>query len=212
MSRKSREDMRVVVLAGGISDEREISRASGANVVTALNEQGYGTVEMLDPSDNDFLQALSNDSYDVAFIALHGRGGEDGMIQSILEYLGIPYTGSGVAASACAADKDISKVLYEHAGIPIARGTVVFRGEDVDCAAIVADLGDQLFVKPAVNGSSYGVSCVTSADELPPALELAFEHGDKVLVEQRLVGTEITVGVVGSAVGRTSARQSLPSS
>ncbi len=197
MSRKSREDMRVVVLAGGISDEREISRASGANVVTALNEQGYGTVEMLDPSDNGFLQALSNGSYDVAFIALHGRGGEDGMIQSILEYLGIPYTGSGVAASACAADKDISKVLYEHAGIPIARGTVVFRGEDVDCAGIVADLGDQLFVKPAVNGSSYGVSCVTSADELPPAFELAFEHGDKVLVEQRLVGTEITVGVFG---------------
>ncbi|OUP10441.1 D-alanine--D-alanine ligase [Collinsella sp. An2] len=195
MSRKNKDAMRVVVLSGGISDEREISKASGANVVVALKEAGYGTVETLDPGSEGFLHDLAQGGYDAAFIALHGLGGEDGMIQSILEYLHIPYTGSGVAASACAADKDISKVLYEHAGIPIAKGVVVERGDDIDVDAIMDQLGPECFVKPAVNGSSYGVSCVKSASELPRALEVAFEHGDKVLVEQRLVGTEITVGV-----------------
>ena len=117
------------------------------------------------------------------------------MIQSVLEYLHIPYTGSGVTASACAADKDISKVLYEHAGIPIAKGVVVERGDVVDAEKLAEQLGGEMFVKPAVNGSSYGVSCVKSPSELDGALEVAFEHGDKALVEQRLVGTEITVGV-----------------
>ncbi|MDM8275270.1 D-alanine--D-alanine ligase family protein [Enorma phocaeensis] len=195
MGRKNREAMRVVVLAGGISDEREISQASGANVATALTEAGYGVVDMMDPADENFLSELSQGEYDAAFIALHGLGGEDGMIQSVLEYLHIPYTGSGVTASACAADKDISKVLYEHAGIPIAKGVVVERGDAVDADELAEQLGGEMFVKPAVNGSSYGVSCVKSPSELDGALEVAFEHGDKALVEQRLVGTEITVGV-----------------
>lgn len=195
MGRKSREAMRIVVLAGGISDEREISQASGANVATALTEAGYGVVDMMDPADENFLNELSQGEYDAAFIALHGLGGEDGMIQSVLEYLHIPYTGSGVTASACAADKDISKVLYEHAGIPIAKGVVVERGDAVDAEKLAEQLGGEMFVKPAVNGSSYGVSCVKSSSELDGALEVAFEHGDKALVEQRLVGTEITVGV-----------------
>lgn len=195
MGRKSREAMRIVVLAGGISDEREISQASGANVATALAEAGYGVVDMMDPADENFLSELSQGEYDAAFIALHGLGGEDGMIQSVLEYLHIPYTGSGVAASACAADKDISKVLYEHAGIPIAKGVVVECGDAVDADELAEQLGGEMFVKPAVNGSSYGVSCVKSPSELDGALEVAFEHGDKALVEQRLVGTEITVGV-----------------
>ena len=195
MGRKSREAMRIVVLAGGISDEREISQASGANVATALAEAGYGVVDMMDPADENFLSELSQGEYDAAFIALHGLGGEDGMIQSVLEYLHIPYTGSGVTASACAADKDISKVLYEHAGIPIAKGVVVERGDAVDADELAEQLGGEMFVKPAVNGSSYGVSCVKSPSELDGALEVAFEHGDKALVEQRLVGTEITVGV-----------------
>lgn len=197
MSRKNRADMRVAVLAGGISDEKEISRASGANVMTALKEAGYGYVEMLDPADEGFITDMVNGMFDVAFIALHGKGGEDGMIQSVMEYLKIPYTGSDVASSACAADKDISKVLYEHAGIPIAPGVVVMRDDEVDVDAIVEKLGEECFVKPAVNGSSYGVTCVKHRDELAHALEVAFEHGDKALVEKRLVGTEITVGVFG---------------
>ena len=189
--------LRVVVLAGGISDEREISFASGANVRDSLHKVGYVHVDILDPATDTFLADLAAGSYDVAFIALHGRGGEDGMIQSILEYLGIPYTGSDVIASAAAADKDVSKALYERAGIPIARGIALERGDEIDTSAIVAGLGESLFVKPAVNGSSYGVTCVHEEAELMPAIERAFEHGDKILIEQRLVGTEISIGVYG---------------
>lgn len=195
MADKTRSDMRIAVLAGGISDEREISRNSGKNVCAALVEAGFGAVEMLDPADDGFIDQLRGGSFDVAFIAMHGKGGEDGQIQSVLEYCHIPYTGSGVIASACAADKAVSKALYERAGIPVARDCVVEAGTVVDPAAVVADLGEELFVKPAMNGSSYGVSFVHGADELLPAIERAAEHGGKVLVEQRLVGTEITVGV-----------------
>ena len=199
MAVEDRGSMRIAVLAGGISDEREISFGSGKNVCHALQEAGYGQVELLDPAADDFMARLGSGSYDAAFIALHGRGGEDGMVQSVLTYFGIPYTGSGVIASACAADKDVSKALYERAGIPIARGLVVGRDEDVDGEAIVSDLGGSCFVKPAVNGSSYGASLVHAADELAGALELAFEHGDKALIEERLVGTEVTVGVFEGA-------------
>lgn len=195
MADKTRGELRVAVLAGGISDEREISFDSGRNVCAALEEAGYGAVELLDPAVDDFLDRLRAGGFDVAFIALHGRGGEDGQIQSVLEFCGIPYTGSGVIASACAADKAVSKALYERAGIPVARDAVVEDPALADPAQIVAELGSELFVKPAVNGSSYGVSGVHGEEELMPALLRAAEHGGKVLVEERLVGTEITVGV-----------------
>ena len=195
MADMDRSEMRVAVLAGGISDEREISFGSGGNVVNALKEAGYGYVEMLDPAKDDFIDQLRRGDFDVAFIALHGHGGEDGMIQSVLEYLKVPYTGSGVISSACAADKAVSKALYQRNGIPVARDFVIEPTDEVNPAQIVDDLGGECFVKPAVNGSSYGVSIVHEASELPRALEIAFEHGDKALVEERLVGTEITVGV-----------------
>lgn len=197
MSGYEPHELRVAVLAGGISDEREVSFSSGNTVAKALGEAGYTQVDMLDPADDDFLVQLSDGDYDVAFIALHGRGGEDGMIQSILEYLGIPYTGSGVIASACAADKDVSKAIYERAGIPVARGVVVKRDDDVCVADITDVVGSECFVKPAINGSSYGVTLVKEEAQLPDALEVAFEGDDKALVEERLVGTEITVGVYG---------------
>ena len=95
MTEKARESMRVVVLAGGISDEREISLNSGKNVCAALTEAGFGTVEMLDPAAGDFIDRLRGGAYDVAFPALHGKGGEDGQIQSVLEFCGVPYAGSG---------------------------------------------------------------------------------------------------------------------
>ncbi|MFR3450972.1 MAG: hypothetical protein ACLTSX_04400 [Collinsella sp.] len=107
MAGKERHEMKVAVLAGGISDEREISLASGKNAAAALTEAGYGTVEMVDPGEQGFLSRLENGNYDVAFIALHGFGGEDGMTQHILEFLGIPYTGSNSLASGIAMDKDL---------------------------------------------------------------------------------------------------------
>lgn len=201
MGANNRSDVKVVVLSGGISDERDVSFRSGRNVYKALLEAGYQTIDTLDPADEQFIQKLIDGGYDVAFIALHGRGGEDGMIQSVLEYCGIPYTGSDVIASACAADKDVSKALYARAGIPIAKGFVIEKGQEVDAARIVDELGGDCFVKPAVNGSSFGVSVVHEASELDEALGVAFEHGDKALVEERLVGTEITVGVYESEEG-----------
>lgn len=112
----NRAKMRVAVLAGGRSSEREISFSSGKNVVDALRTAGFGEVEMLDPASETFLSDLTGGSFDVAFIALHGEGGEDGKIQSVLDFCGIPYTGSDVTSSALAADKDLSKVMYERAG------------------------------------------------------------------------------------------------
>lgn len=191
-------DVRVAVLAGGISDEREISFSSGASVSSALSEAGYTQVEMLDPADEDFLSRIKSASYDVAFIALHGRGGEDGAIQGVLEYLDIPYTGSGVVASASAADKDVSKAIYERAGIPVARGVAIRRNDDVCVADIMDAVGEECFVKPAVNGSSYGVTLVKDESKLLDALEAALRCDDKALVEERLVGTEVTVGVYGN--------------
>lgn len=194
---KERQDMRIAVLAGGISDEKEISLASGANAAHALEQAGYGHVEIVDPGAEGFLQHLSEGAYDVAFIALHGKGGEDGMIQDILGFLRIPFTGSDAISSACAVDKDLAKLLYARAGIPIAPGCVLQRGDTVDIDAIVGVVGEECFVKPAVNGSSYGISLVKDPADLPAAIDHAFEYSDKVLIEYRVRGTEVSVGVYG---------------
>lgn len=197
MQSSQRADMHIAVLAGGMSAEREISFSSGKNAVNALKQAGFGSVEMLDPADDGFIDAMRAGSFDAAFIALHGTGGEDGMIQHLMEYLGIPYTGSDAASSVCGADKELSKVLYERAGIPIAAGVTVHRGEQVDAEAVFEQLDGALFVKPAINGSSYGVTKVTKSDELAGAIARALEYSDKALVETCLEGTEITVGVFG---------------
>lgn len=197
MEQQQRAGMRIAVLAGGTSDEREISLASGRNAVLALREAGFGTVELVDTAEPGFLSALSDDRPDVAFLALHGEGGEDGTIQGALEFLHIPYTGSNSIASACAVDKDLAKLLYDRAGIPISPGVALMPTDEVDVDALVAVVGEQSFVKPAINGSSYGVCSVHASVELPEAIAFARSFGAKVLVERRVVGTEVTVGVIG---------------
>ena len=195
----AREDARIAVLAGGSSSERDISLASGGNVVTALHEAGFGYVELVDPASDGFVHHLADGSFDAAFIAMHGAGGEDGKIQSLLEYLGIPYTGSDVTASACAADKDLSKLLYARAGIPIAPGVTLKQGDTIDVDEILSVVGEKCFVKPAVNGSSYGITYVKRAEDLLPAIEYAFTFDTKVLIERKVEGVEITVGVYGGS-------------
>ena len=197
MAGKERHEMKVAVLAGGISDEREISLASGKNAAAALIEAGYGTVEIVDPGEQGFLSRLENGNYDVAFIALHGFGGEDGMTQHILEFLGIPYTGSNSLASGIAMDKDLSKLLYRRAGLPVAPSVTFTRADMPSIDEIVEIVGPQSFVKPVVNGSSYGISLVKDPSELAAAIELAFEHGDKVMVEHRVFGVECSVAALG---------------
>ena len=197
MDRTGRQDLRIVVLAGGTSDEREISLASGKNVVHALTEAGYGSVELIDPAAPTFLEHMTGDGWDAAFIALHGIGGEDGRIQHVLEFLGIPYTASSPLASGIAMDKDLSKLLYRRAGLPVAPSVTFGHADMPPLEEIVAVVGEQSFVKPVVNGSSYGISLAKDPSELANAIEVAFEHGEKVMVEKRVFGTECSVAAVG---------------
>lgn len=197
MDRTGRQDLRIAVLAGGTSDEREISLASGKNVVHALTEAGYGSVELIDPAAPTFLEHMTGDGWDAAFIALHGIGGEDGRIQHVLEFLGIPYTASSPLASGIAMDKDLSKLLYRRAGLPVASSVTFGHADMPPLEEIVAVVGEQSFVKPVVNGSSYGISLAKDPSELANAIEVAFEHGEKVMVEKRVFGTECSVAAVG---------------
>lgn len=197
MDRTGRQDLRIAVLAGGTSDEREISLASGKNVVHALTEAGYGSVELIDPAAPTFLEHMTGDGWDAAFIALHGIDGEDGRIQHVLEFLGIPYTASSPLASGIAMDKDLSKLLYRRAGLPVAPSVTFGHADMPPLEEIVAVVGEQSFVKPVVNGSSYGISLAKDPSELANAIEVAFEHGEKVMVEKRVFGTECSVAAVG---------------
>ena len=193
--------LKVVVIAGGWSDEREISLDSGRACQKALTEAGFKGVDLLDVASGDFVSQLTSGGYDVAFVAMHGHYGEDGCIQGLLEILHMPYTFSGVLGSAVSTEKEVAKTLYREAGIPTPRGTDVAPGtelkaEDVD--RIVDELGLPLFVKPAANGSSFGVTRVTSASQLADAVRLATQGGDRALIEECVTGTEITVPVIGN--------------
>ena len=191
----------VALLTGGWSDEREISRASGEACAKALREAGFSVVDVLDVAEEGFVQRLACGKYDVAFVAMHGRYGEDGCIQGLLEVLHLPYTFSGVLASAMGTEKDVAKVMYRQAGIPTPENVVIKPGTVLSAAEqdeLVERLGLPLFVKPACNGSSYGITRVTDVSQLPAALELASSQGDNALVEQCITGMEITVPVIGN--------------
>ena len=195
----------VCVLCGGWSDEREVSILSGREVASALEEAGFANVDLLDVASDDFLRSVATGDYDVAFVAMHGKYGEDGCVQGLLEILHIPYTFSGVRASSMALAKDVAKNVYRRYGIPVADDVYIYPGDDLDDDAldeIVERLGLPLFVKPAGNGSSFGVTHVMSRDELPAAIERASEGGECVIIEEAIEGTEITVPVLGNADAR----------
>ena len=248
--------IRVGILFGGASDEREISLASGLMIAENLPKDRY-EVRLLDtlalmaqhpglsaelrdkaralqgesarkalPSHGDLspsmreqvdrAEALAQSAspalvsqgdrvIDVAFLALHGKYGEDGTIQGLLELTGVPYTGSGVLASALAMDKVMAKRVLAAEGIPVPRGVHVSRtdlAEDTDRALGRANALLPAVVKPSKQGSSVGMSLVDSKDEMEKALRLALDHDDEALVEERIFGAEITVGVLGSSGGR----------
>lgn len=201
MDREQLLRMRVAVIGGGWSDEREISLSSATECQRALTEAGFATVDLLDLAARDFVSRIMGGGYDVAFVALHGRYGEDGSIQGLLDVLHIPYTFSGVAASAVASEKQLAKAVFKDAGIPVPEGVDLPAGisltdEAVD--ALVDRLGLPLFVKPAANGSSFGITRVSERSELAGAIELAGRAGGRVLVESCVEGTEITVPVIGN--------------
>lgn len=184
---------RVGVIYGGNSSEREVSLLTGAAIVQALKHQGVDTVA-IDIKDQS-LEAIKAANIDRAFIALHGPGGEDGTLQGALEYLGIPYTGSGVMASALAMDKLRCKQIWKGIDLPTTDFASLNKG--TDWQKTLERLGGCVVVKPACEGSSVGMSIAESAQQLKQAWELAYKYDAKVIAEPRLMGKEYTVAILG---------------
>jgi D-alanine-D-alanine ligase len=179
---------------GGRSAEREISLMSGKSVLAALRALRVDA-HAFDPAERD-LTELKREGYERCFIALHGRGGEDGTVQGALEVLGLPYTGSGVMGSAIGMDKWRSKMIWIANGLPTPRYRIL--GPREDWKAVAADLGLPLIVKPANEGSTLGLTRVTSVSQLPEAYELAArKYRDLALAEQFIDGPEYTASIVG---------------
>lgn len=191
------EEIKVALLAGGTSGEREISIASGKGASEALKQAGFN-VTVLDPADQKSLISLITDNYDVAFLCLHGRQGEDGTMQGFLEMIGLPYIGPGVWSSATAMDKVKAKIHYHAAGIPTPQSITLVRGNSYDKDSLLNELGNHVVVKPSAEGSALGVSIVSGEQELEEALQSAFELDREVLVETYIEGTELTIAVIGN--------------
>ena len=185
---------KVAVLMGGPSAEREISLLSGSGVIKALHEKGVDA-HAFDPVVNSLFD-LPREKFDRVFIALHGRFGEDGTVQGVLETLKIPYTGSGVMGSALAMDKWRTKLVWQAAGIPTPKYCMLTA--DSNWRAIVEELKLPLIVKPAREGSSIGVTKVTTAGDLVAAFQLACKLDPLVIAEEFIAGQELTASVVGS--------------
>jgi D-alanine-D-alanine ligase len=184
---------KVAVLLGGRSAEREISLMSGNAVLQALREAGVDA-HPFDPAEREVFE-LAREGFQRVFIALHGRYGEDGTVQGALELMGIPYTGSGVMASALAMDKVRTKMVWVACGLPTPRWEILDAG--CDWGAVAAGLGLPLIVKPVHEGSTLGLTKVTRADELPAAYALAARYDRLVLAEEFVAGSELTAGFVG---------------
>jgi len=188
--------MKVAVLLGGKSAEREVSLKSGSMVLAALQRKGVDA-HPFDPAERG-LDALIDEKFQRVFIALHGRFGEDGTVQGILEWLGIPYTGSGVLASALAMDKLRTKRIWKAEGLPTAPYAVLTK--DSDFKAVARRLGTPLFVKPASEGSSVGMSKVRKAAALDEAFALAVNYDPVVIAEKFIDGPELTISILGERV------------
>ena len=197
--------MKILVLLGGSSAEREVSLSSGSRVAAALRERGHSVTEA-DPHPDPFAVLPAARAADVTWLALHGGAGEDGTIQALLDLAGVRYTGSGVLGSALAMDKDLSKQLFRAAGVPTAEWrmltatTATKWREPAYAAETFAVLGTKIVVKPSKQGSTVGLSIIDSPAALVPAVELAFQHDDEVMLEAFVPGRELTVGVLGGQV------------
>jgi D-alanine-D-alanine ligase len=190
--------LRVALLAGGRSGEREVSLSGAKGVEKALDPKKFD-VKKYDPATD--LEALVADagSIDFAFILLHGLFGEDGTVQGLLELLGIPYQGSGVLGSALAMDKNLAKEIYRLHGLPVAEWEMVDVQKGPTAAELIERLGLPLVVKPICQGSSIGMTIAHTEAELAGGIATAFVHDSRVMVEQFVVGREITAGVLGNA-------------
>ena len=186
---------KIGVLLGGLSSERAVSLASGRAVLKALQAKGYYAA----PIDvgRDVAQLLRREGIEIAFNALHGKFGEDGAIQGMLEIMGIAYTGSGILASAIGMNKIVSKAVFKAAGITVGPYLAVDREDRTALATVPSAIGFPLFVKPSSEGSSVGVSRVDRQEELAAAVEAAFAYDREILIESYLPGKEVQVAVLG---------------
>jgi D-alanine-D-alanine ligase len=189
---------KVAVLLGGTSAEREVSLMSGSGVLAALRSRGVDA-HAFDPAERD-LAELERDGFARAFIALHGRHGEDGTVQGALELLGIPYTGSGVMASAIAMDKVMTKRVWSTEGLPMPRQVVLGAGmhDAAHTRTVPDELGLPLIVKPPHEGSSIGVTKVAGYSQMQAAVQLAAQYDTEVLCEEFIEGDEVTCPVLGT--------------
>ena len=189
MTNEELKAKRIGVLMGGLSAEREVSLNSGKAVLAALLRQGYQAVGI--DVGRDLAQRLGEEKVDIAFVALHGRFGEDGSVQGLLELAGVPYTGSGILASALAIDKIASKVMFASAGLTLAPYQVLRRGQELNLANPLP-----VVVKPSKEGSSVGVSIVREPGQMAAALAEAFRYDAEILVERFIDGREVQVGIL----------------
>ena len=189
--------IRLALIAGGVSGEREVSLKGATEVEKALDTEKYEVVRY-DPATDLATIAADADKLDAAFILLHGIHGEDGTVQGFLELLNIPYQGAGVLGSALAMDKNLAKILYKLNGLPVAAWEMAERKHIEDPAPLLAKLSLPLVIKPVRQGSSLGMSIVRQPEQLPAALETAFQHDSEVMAEEFIQGREITVGVIGN--------------
>lgn len=197
---KPLKQQKIAVLFGGTSAERDVSLNSGKAVLNALLKQGYDA-HGIDPKETPVTD-LTRMKFDRVFNILHGRGGEDGGLQGMLEQIGLPYTGCGVMASALAMDKMRTKMLWKGFGLPIADMEIVTRDNvaELNPMAVVERLGLPLMVKPSREGSSVGLTKVKAVEELKSAVDFALECDDTVLIEEWLSGIELSVPVLGGEV------------
>ena len=189
--------LRLALLAGGKSGEREVSLKGAEEVVKALDPKKYD-VKRYDPATDLAKLATEAGSLDVAFILLHGPLGEDGTVQGFLDLLAIPYQGSGVLGSAIAMDKNLSKILYRNAGLKVPEWCMVTKEDIENPGNILGQLGLPLVIKPVTQGSSLGMTIARSEDDIAEGLKKAFAFDRQVMVEEFIAGREITGGVIGN--------------
>jgi len=190
--------LRLALLAGGKSGEREVSLKGAAEVAKALNPQKY-EVRRYDPATDLEKLAAEADTIDVAFILLHGPFGEDGTVQGFLDLLGIPYQGSGVLGSALAMDKNLAKILYKNNGLKVPDWYMAEKEDINNPSKVLGKLGLPLVIKPASQGSSLGMTIARSEDEISEGLQKAFTIDKQVMIEEFIEGREITGGVLGNS-------------
>jgi D-alanine-D-alanine ligase len=187
---------RIGVLLGGLSKERDVSLRTGKGLATALRNRGYESVDEIDVG-YDIGEVLTKKKVEVAVIALHGRFGEDGALQGLLEFLRIPYTGEGIVTSAVCMDKVLSKKLFIHNGVRTPAYFVADAQTDPkNLNSEIEKLGFPVIAKPVMEGSTIGLSIVKKPEQIPEAQKLGLRHDDRVLWEQFIEGSELTVGIL----------------